>query len=59
MRIVGSDHLYLAPRANIKIGPPRKEGEGTERLLAMRPTEFVYKIGYENGNHFFKLDKHT
>ena len=58
MRIVGSDHFCVVPRAKIQIGPPRKEAEGTERLLALRPAELAYKIGYKKVNRLFKLDKY-
>jgi len=54
--IIGSDHFYVSPKANIRIGPPRKEGEGTEHLLALLPPALAQKIGYENVLSIFKLD---
>jgi len=55
--LIGSDRFYVAPRANLQIGPPKREGEGPERLLALLPPELAHKVGYENAKHVFKLDR--
>jgi hypothetical protein len=53
--LIGSDHFYATPRSNIQIGPPRKEGEGADRILVLLPTELARKVGYENTIRIFKL----
>jgi hypothetical protein len=55
--LIGSDRFYVTPRANIQIGPPKREGEGPERLLALLPVELARKVGYENAMRFFKFEK--
>ena len=55
--IIGSDRFYVAPRANLQIGPPKREGEGPERLLSLLPMELARKVGYENTIRIFKLEK--
>jgi len=55
--LIGSDQFFMTPRVNIQIGPPRREGEGTDRLLASLPLELARTVGYENAIRIFKLDK--
>jgi hypothetical protein len=55
--IIGSDRFYVTPRTNIQIGPPKKEGEGPERLLTLLPIKLARKVGYENTIQIFKLGK--
>ena len=53
--LIGSDHFYMTPRANIQIGP--KRGEETRRLLTLLPPELARKVGFENAIRIFKLNK--
>jgi len=55
--LIGSDRFYVAPRANLQIGPPKNEGEGPERLLTLLPSELARSVGYENTIRIFKLEK--
>ncbi len=55
--IVGSDRFYVTPKANLQIGPPKREGEGPERLLTLLPSELARRVGYENATQIFKLGK--
>jgi len=55
--LIGSDRFYVVPRANLQIGPPKREGEGPERLLVLLPMELARKVGYENTIRIFKLEK--
>jgi hypothetical protein len=52
--LIGSDHFYMTPRANIQIGP--KMGEETKYLLTLLPTELARKVGFENAYRIFKLN---
>ncbi len=55
--LIGSDRFYVVPRANLQIGPPKREGEGPERLLTLLPPEPAHKVGYENAIRLFKLNR--
>jgi hypothetical protein len=55
--VIGSDRFYVTPRTNLQIGPPKREGEGPERLLALLPMELARKVGYENPHRIFKSEK--
>ncbi len=55
--IIGSDRFYVTPRTNLQIGPPKREGEGPERLLTLLPMELARKVGYENTTRIFNLEK--
>ena len=54
---IGSDRFFVTPRANLQIGPSKREGEGPERLLTLLPAELARKVGYENSIRIFKLEK--
>jgi len=49
------DRFFVTPRANTRTGPPRREGQGAERLLALLPPELAQKVGVENAVRIFKL----
>jgi len=53
--LIGSDRFYVTPRTNLQIGPPKREGEGPERLLTLLPIELARKVGYENAIRLFNL----
>jgi len=53
--LIGSDRFFVTPRANTRIGLPRREGQGAERLLALLPLELAQKVGVENAVRIFKL----
>lgn len=55
--LIGSDHFFVTPRANLQVGPPRRVGEETKLLLALLPPELARKVGFENAIHVFKLNK--
>ena len=55
--LIGSDRFFVTPRANLQIGPPKREGEGPEQLVTLLPVELACKVGCENTIRVFKLGK--
>lgn len=55
--LIGSDHFYMTPRADMQIGPRRGVEEETKRLLTLLPQELARKVGFENAVRIFKLDQ--